>query len=477
MIREHRAAIAVASAFAAIRLAVAPLFGLGVDEAHYVLYGLRPALSYVDHPPLTGWIHLLFNHLLGGGELVARLPAIVLSFVLSLLVYQFLLGISESKRTALLGSVAVNASFIPAALGIMLLPDSILMVLAFLFIAAVKKVESQARWRDFLLLGALLGMAGLTKYTAVLFLPPLIGYLLLKRRSDLLFSGKMVAAGCAGLILITPVVLWNYFNDFLSFSYQTGRVFPSGRPDAASFFTSLASQIVGYSPFLFAIACWGFIRSVKAKNDYLILSALLGASMMLFFTYSSFYEVALPHWYAVFYALFIPIGVFKLRESAGRKTRIFLNFSVYFTLCLTALLYLLLAGRAIPFPDYQSPFRDIYGYDLIARQADRHLQEIPGEKKALALTEWTMASRVIYYSLKYDNRVFLIDRRRDQFDLWEKTSPLGYDLVFINSHFSGPMGDPGCGRFEQVSELPLAIRGGLVDKIGFYRCYNYRGKN
>lgn len=30
--------------------------GLSVDEAHYLLYALHPALSYFDHPPLVGWL-------------------------------------------------------------------------------------------------------------------------------------------------------------------------------------------------------------------------------------------------------------------------------------------------------------------------------------------------------------------------------------------------------------------------------------
>ena len=30
--------------------------GLSVDEAHYLLYALHPALSYFDHPPLVGWV-------------------------------------------------------------------------------------------------------------------------------------------------------------------------------------------------------------------------------------------------------------------------------------------------------------------------------------------------------------------------------------------------------------------------------------
>ena len=37
-------------------MALGAAMGLSVDEAHYALYALHPALSYFDHPPLVGWV-------------------------------------------------------------------------------------------------------------------------------------------------------------------------------------------------------------------------------------------------------------------------------------------------------------------------------------------------------------------------------------------------------------------------------------
>lgn len=36
-----------------VHAAVGALHGLSVDEAHYLLYALHPALSYFDHPPMS----------------------------------------------------------------------------------------------------------------------------------------------------------------------------------------------------------------------------------------------------------------------------------------------------------------------------------------------------------------------------------------------------------------------------------------
>ncbi len=51
--------IRLIAAFTALRNAVVLTFGLGTDDAHYVLYAKFLDLSYFDYPPLVGWIQAL----------------------------------------------------------------------------------------------------------------------------------------------------------------------------------------------------------------------------------------------------------------------------------------------------------------------------------------------------------------------------------------------------------------------------------
>ena len=51
--------------------------GLSVDEAHYALYALHPALSYFDHPPLVGWIQWPLVMLDASTALLRVLPAML----------------------------------------------------------------------------------------------------------------------------------------------------------------------------------------------------------------------------------------------------------------------------------------------------------------------------------------------------------------------------------------------------------------
>jgi len=477
MIKSHREILLLIAFFTLIRLFVAPSFGLGVDEAHYFLYAKYLDLSYVDHPPLVGWIHGMIYHTFGTSEFLVRLPAILLFAFTTYLIYRFMMALSGEKKIALLAALAVNSSFLFNALSLMLLPDSFLYPLLLLLFFVIRKIEASPEPGNYICLGLILGLAGLAKYTAILFVPPLAAYFIIKKRLDLLFSRHMVTAAVIALLLVSPVLYWNLQNDFASFRYQTGHVMGSSSIDVKAFLSSLGAQFGSYSPFLFLIAFYGFFKAFKSGNDWVRLSLLFGGTVLAFFLYTSLYETALPHWNSPFYLLFIPVGVYELSIGAGKAKRRFLNFSIGFTLVVTLLLYIELGGKFFSFPEYQSPFRDIYGYAAIAKEADHILKENHGAKKALAVTNWTVGSRMTYYALPYGTEVFVIDKRVDQFDFWERHSPAGYDLLFINTRFDREdiAASYRCDRVETARSIDLLLNGAKVNSVDFVWCKNFQG--
>lgn len=523
-----------------LRAAVAPTFGLGVDEAHYFLYARHLDWSYVDHPPLVGWTHWPLYKLFGTNEFLVRLPAILIFAAVSLLLYRWVLSFSRSPAVAFLAVVAVNSSFILNIMSLMLLPDCFLLLFIFPLMTTIRAIAAAERGRertgDYLMLGFLLGLAGLAKYTAVLFIPPLFVYLLLKKRWDLLLAPRMYLAAGIALMVISPVLFWNLQHDFISFRYQGGHVLAATAPSLKSFLVSLLAQFGAYSPLLFIVAFAGLARAWKDDDDRLRLAVLFGVTILLFFFYSSLYERTLPHWPSLFYLLFIPVGAHYLLTSGRRRQKNFFYFSVGFSFVLTLFLYTALPVKWFAFPDYRSPYRDIVGYETIAREADRLLSQGPpgvggeaasptgkaispgqskapslktrtdlslaaeraidqgngGEKakaeksgagplsvpgRALAVTNWTMGSRMIYYSIPYGREVFVLDRRFDQFDVWQESPPLGYDLLFVNTHFH--QGDicPAyrCDACPSVKKMDIVLNGGKVDTVEYIWCRNYRG--
>ena len=463
--------------FTLIRLAAAPSFGLGVDEAHYFLYAQRLDLSYIDHPPLVGWAHVPLYKLFGASELLVRLPAILLFAAASFLCYHFVLDFCRSRAAALLSVIALNCSFIFNAVSLMLLPDNFLLVLIFPLLTVIKKIERTGQTRDYVYLGLILGTAGLAKYTAILLVPPLLLYFLLKKSYDRLFSGRMLLAATIALLMVSPVFYWNLKHNFISFQYQTGHILGSSGLSLKSFLLSLLYQAGAYSPFLFVIAVYGFFRALKSQDDLMRLACLFGGMLMLFFLGTSFREPVLPHWPSLFYILFIPIGASFLFIDKSRLKRGVLFFSVSISLLLTLFLYAELKWKWFAFPDYRSPFRDIYGFKEITRAADAVMRENPNTRKAVAVTNWTMASRMMYYGLPYGWDVVVADRRFDQFDLWQKEPAVGRDLLFVNTRFfhKDISRTYKCEDCVPVKSLDIILNGAKVDSINFVWCRNFQG--
>jgi 4-amino-4-deoxy-L-arabinose transferase-like glycosyltransferase len=478
MLQDKKSILIMIGLFTLIRLLVAPFFGLGVDEAHYVLYAKYLDFSYVDHPPLVGWVHGLFFYSVGTNEFLVRLPAILIFAATSYCAYIFILRVTESAGISLLAVLALNCSFMLNALGLMLLPDSLLLALVFPLIFLAQKIVRENKPRDYILLGVVLGLMGLTKYTAILLVPPLIVFFLLKKRYDIIFSPFMFLAALIALIMIVPVIYWNYTHDFISFRYQGQHVFGTLASSASNFVASIAAQFGAYSPFLFLIAFYGFFREIRSRNDYVRLAVLMAGTIMLFFLLTSLYERTLPHWPGIFYLLFIPLGTYHLFIARKKWKKNFLYFSIGFSLILTLFAYTELACKFLPFPDYKSPFRDIYGFPAITAQADQLLKNNSAAKhKAIAVSNWTMGSRILYYNLPYGNEVFVIDRRNDQFDVWQKKSPVGYDLLFLNTHFHELNIEKyvRCDLVEKAGKTDLMLQGAKVDTYEFVWCRNFRG--
>ena len=302
----------------------------------------------------------------------------------------------------------------------------------------------------------------------------------MKKRYDVLFSRYMFLAALIAFILIIPVIYWNITHDFISFRYQGSHVFGSLATSFKNFIESLASQFGAYRPFLFIIAFYGFFKALRSPDAYLRLAVLFGGTIMVFFLLTSFSEKTLPHWPSIFYLLFIPIGTYTLLQAREKWKRNFLYFSVGFSLVLTLFIYVELAGKFFAFPDYKSPFRDIYGFPAILRQADGILkQNISPAPKAIAVSNWTMGSRTMYYNLPYKNEVFVIDNRKDQFDVWQKNEPLRYDLLFINTHFNNLdiKKHVRCEQTGVAGKTDLLLNGAKVDTVEFVWCSNYQGVN
>jgi 4-amino-4-deoxy-L-arabinose transferase-like glycosyltransferase len=167
------------------------------DEAYFVLWGRYPALGYYDHPPMAGWV-LAPLLAVSQAEWVVRLPAILLPAALALLVRHALAeGFARDADTADLAGLAVL--LVPMHVwNVLITTDT---PLAFFSVASLLAFARQR----FLLAGALLGLAFLSKYFAVLLGLGYLAWALAARRPGA-FGLAFLGALPAGLLNL----YWNW---------------------------------------------------------------------------------------------------------------------------------------------------------------------------------------------------------------------------------------------------------------------------
>ena len=277
--------------------------------------------------------------------------------------------------------------------------------------------------------------------------------------------------------MILPVLLWNASHDWISFTYQSSHVTGNSSLDLKSFLRSTVAQFAAYNPFLFTISFYGLVASFRSKSSPLLLAAWVGLCLELFFTGTSFLKPVLPHWPALFYCLFIPIGTVLFMQSSPKRASITRGVIV-FSLFLNAIIHAELYGKWGHFPDYKSPFRDIHGFDIQTAHGAKLLGKIDSSKKALAVMNWSYGSRLNYYSKPYGIKTFVLDDYNRQFALWENESSIGYDLIILHSHFNdeNELSHLRCDTQILLEKTDIILNGGKVDTVEFIQCTNYQGK-
>lgn len=478
-----QATLLLISATALLRLSVAGRIGLSVDEAHYALYGLRPDWSYFDHPPLIGWLQAVALQF-GDSDLALRVLPIALFALTGWVLYRVTLTLFPHE-TPWLGftSVALLQSGVMFQLiGLAMLPDTPLLLLGLLSLWVLHGIAVAGLVRHWLWLGVLLGLAALSKYTAITLLATVFLALTLGRQwRQLRTPWPWLAVGLAAL-LILPILYWNYRHDWLSFAYQLHH--GTGKPDweIRRFLLSQAAQLLAYGPglFLFGLAAVAAgLRQWRECGAWLCLS--LALPVLLLFGWGAGFEMTLPHWTALAWAGLTPLIAYWLHcHWPQRWVRISAYGAMAYSVAVIALIFGEFISPRLPFNDNGNPLRDLYGWEQAAHRAgqlrERMLREQAGSAPLLFTDNWTYASRLAWYARPAPVQV--TDTRYDQFDLWFGSPQNGARgiLVLWPDQLAKPV-TGGVGQFTECElrdSLPIRSHGHLLSTFSFYACHGFR---
>lgn len=154
---------------------------------------------------------------------------------------------------------------------------------------------------NYLWLGISLGLGFCAKYHIVLFVPLLLIYLTVdKKWKDVSFRGVLLTLA-AGLMFCSPVLIWNFQNDFISFRFQLAHGL--SRPEYEAYWTW--TYVLAQFLVLFPTVVWAALRARPQGLERMFL--FFGWGPLVFFFLSSFKALVEVNWpiiaYPAFYAL------------------------------------------------------------------------------------------------------------------------------------------------------------------------------
>jgi 4-amino-4-deoxy-L-arabinose transferase-like glycosyltransferase len=475
----------------ALHFGLGALLGLSVDEAHYALYAAHLDWSYFDHPPLVGWAQWPLVALNAPTWLLRLVPEL-LWLATALVVY----ALAERLQAAPLGRDTVQrgqAGFwavlalalapLLHVLGIGLLPDTLLVFLTAVTMWLTLDLMDANTMRHpgpWLVLGVVLGLAGLSKYTAI-FAALAVGLCLLAAHGlSVLRNAWLWLALAVALLLVVPVAYWNYQNHWISFTYQAQHG-TGGGWQLVHVLRFLVVQILVYGPLL--LWGWAGLRHGTARATrslglffalpFIVLAVLSGGG------------TSLPHWTApacVALAPFAGLGLARAWQH-GRRWVIRGLAAAQALLCVAAFGLMLTAGLPL-FTNASgqgnsehpsNPFADLHGWDVAGARAVALAQQ--QGLRSVAVQNWTLASRLGWYARPL--LVYVLEDRFDQFDLWAGDLAVGGDTLLVDWSQLGyvpPVGAHGFAGCTLLDTQDVQRLGRVVASFRFYACHNWSGQ-
>lgn|GEM_PF-126310 len=481
--------IAVATA---LRMLCASSVGAYSNEAYYYMYAQHLDLSYFDHPPMVGVVSALGLRLMGS---VAPIFGLRFGFVLLFAGSSWLMAKLTARwfgsRAAITATLALNTTiFFGLVSGIIASPDGPLLFFWLLTLnrlaLALEKPEDKSVWWT---VGLAWGGALLSKYHAVLLPVGFALYLLLRpsARRCLRMPGPYLAT-LTGLILFTPVIVWNVRHGSASFLFQGGRVGGFRGLQPATWVEALVAQALLLSPGIFAglviVSTKLLRRGYKTwSNPELFLVCQAVPGLVLFLGVATFHRI-MPHWPQIgFVALFPLLGeaLLKRLEIAPVRARREIV-AIAITPAMLAFVFVIQAQSGL-FQDKQGrlfgllppsadPTIDTVRWNQIARELKT--RGLLNEPNTYLFTDYWLFSAELAMATQKPWSVACFNRDARSFTFWsDPTEWVGRDGIFVkvdNTYTEALSYSPWFTRIEPLAEFPIVRAGVPLQTVRLYRC-------
>lgn len=308
-------------------LTVLKLFAAGnahfvEDEAYYRIWGLYPALSYYDHPPMIGWWITAGQMFFGDTIFAVRALVVILGVVGSAVLWRTAVILFD-RRVAGWAVLFLNCSLLVGIGGILATPDAPSVFFWGLSLWALAElVRSQnANW--WLMVGLVAGLGLLSKYSLLFLGVGIVLWLVWVPEARRWWSAwQLWVGGLIALLCFLPVLYWNHLHDWASFYKQFGRA-GAGGYTAKYIFEFLGAVLGLLNPLIAILAILGgaslFKKALK-KDTVAALLWLTCLPFVIYLVYHSLHSRVQANWPAPLFPTFaLMAAVFVAGISDERR--------------------------------------------------------------------------------------------------------------------------------------------------------------
>jgi 4-amino-4-deoxy-L-arabinose transferase-like glycosyltransferase len=291
-----------------LRLVAAASTPLMVDEAYYWTWSRRLAAGYYDHPPLVAYVIRLGTLLAGDTEFGVRVLFVLMAIPMSVAVYRTGVILLGSVQAGVTAALMLNATMMVSAGTLMASPDAPLMLAFSLTLLALAKVWQSGNGTWWLLAGASVGLAMLSKLNGLVLGPVILLWLVAVRElRGWLASPWPYLGGAAAFAMFMPTLIWNAQHEWVSFTRQLSRAVVDGgfRPKFLAEF--VGGQILLATPAVYLLGVSGLYallrRPVVKPGAAWLIDAMVWP-ITIYFVLHALRGGVHPNWLAQIYPAF-----------------------------------------------------------------------------------------------------------------------------------------------------------------------------
>ncbi len=471
--------------FALLRIIAVAFMGLMPQDAYYTYYSDSLALSYFDHPPMVAYMIKFFMLFLSKSAVSLHIADFIVTSFTLLFLYLLLKQVLENVQLKRAITLIVTAPVI-TILSINTTPDVPLLFFWSLSLLLAYKAIKSGEWYWWLLAGITSGLTFDSKYTGIFLPAGLFLFLLLsKENRKYLFSYKFLLYVLAVIIAVSPVVIWNIQNEFISLKYQSAdraADLSSFNFNPALFPGFIGSQLLLALPaFLIAIYISGFLIVKKffkreKIEEHILFAASFELPMLFAFTTLSFvYWVKINWIMPVFLSGTILAATYLKNDITIRVQTMF-----------SVILHLSLIFQLIWTPIKINSDDTWMGWKELANKVER-IEKTKPDNFFFSDNSYKISAVLNFYSKEHIYAGNVIDKFAYQFALDNKdlSHLYGKDAIYITSNryrrknlVNGSIEDLLQQHFQTAALTDSLIindrYGSEIRRFYFYDCNNYQ---